>query len=208
MGCPIPVASPLPGLRSLPEPRVGSALLGAVATCPAALPLAFLPPRLAPPALRLPSRPGEARPGPAQPRFTREELLGCPRAGVASGSLCEQQGVGWGCTAAVQGVGCGRAGGLLHASPGFGDRCWRCKINSWEVQHQLLGAQPRGHRAVGCSAGGDSGLWGTGPTASQAGVQSAVPPGWGAGGCNANQEGAMGCSARARASGVQCQLGQ
>lgn len=140
MGCPIPAASPVPGLCSLPEPRVGSALPGAVATCPAALPLAFLPPRLAPPALRLPSRPGEARPGPAQPRFTREELLGCPRAGTASGSSCEQAGCGMG----LRGSGA-RAG--LARQPGV-------QGQMLEVQEQLLGGaapavgvQPHGHRA-------------------------------------------------------------
>lgn len=197
MGCPIPAASPVPGLCSLPEPRVGSALPGAVATCPAALPLAFLPPRLAPPALRLPSRPGEARPGPAQPRFTREELLGCPRAGTASGSSCEQAGCGMG----LRGSG---------ARAGLGDFCTTARGAGTDVG---------GARAAlgGCSTS----CWGAAPRAQGRlgrGLRIKCQPGrgcrvqchraWGAGGCSASQEGTVGCSARARASGVQCQQGR
>lgn len=93
---------------------------GSVATCPAALPLAFLP-RLAWPlllcsTLHAQAKPGQARHGPAAPTCT--VLSGCPRAGAVLGPHANSPGhsvgestAGRGQGTELQSMGLGAAGG-------------------------------------------------------------------------------------------------
>lgn len=210
MGCPMSAASPiagalLPAPCSVWDPRAPRAP-GAVATCPAALPLAFLPASPGPSCragtLHAQAKPGQAQQSPSSPR---RHFWGVHGQALPPGLWCEQAGCGHGSA----GQQCGVPGG-------------ECSAGCWGVQCQLLGgAVPAAAglcRAIGCSSAWGGGA--VGCSASQAqlygaqshlqlGLRGAVAAGTAGSGCGGRQEGSIGCSGGwVGGCGVQLQAGQ
>lgn len=142
------------GSAPCPVQRVGSPAprtSGAVATCPAALPLAFLPASPGP-SCRAGTLHAQAKPGQAQhsPTSPRRHFWGAPGQALPPESSCEQAGSGHG--SAWQRCGASGRG---------------CSASCWEMQYQMLGGTVPAAtglcRAIGCSGGWGGGLWGAVP---------------------------------------------